>query len=120
MKQQQTDRRKQPRKHDTLYKIVVAINVFIWVMMVIALGLYHYGRPELSLGFYEYLNIQVRTSWKQEYYWALVTLLQVCLVLTLATSLLRAKRSRRKHDHFGFNLFFLVFIIVVSLITLLF
>lgn len=88
--------------------------------MVIALALYHYGRPELSLGFYEYLNIQVRTSWKQDYYRALVVLLQVCLVLTLVTSLLRAKRSRRKHDHFGFNLFFLIFIICVSLITLLF
>lgn len=112
------ERRKQPRSKSLLFKSVVGINILIWLLMLVALTLYHYGRPELSAGFYEYLGIQVRKTWKEDYYNALVVLLQSCLGLTLVSMFLRAQRSRRKNDNFGINLFFLVFIITVSLVTL--
>lgn len=112
------ERRTQPRSKDWVFKLVIAVNGLIWFLMLVALTLYHYGRPELSPGFYEYLGIQVRNTWKQDYYEALILLLQVSLGLTLVSIFLRAKRSRRKYDHFGFNLIFLAFIITVSLVTL--
>ncbi|MBO1254720.1 hypothetical protein J3L16_03345 [Alteromonas sp. 5E99-2] len=113
------DRRKQPRSEDLFFKMVVGINLLVWGLMIVALWLYHYGRPELSAGFYKYLGVSVRETWKQEYFDALIVLLQASLGLTLVSIVARARRSRRKNDDFGFNLFLLAVIILVSLVTLL-
>ena len=112
------EKRTQPRSKSLLFRTVIGINILIWLLMLVALSLYHYGRPEISPGFYEYLGVSVRNTWKEDYYNALVLLLQSCLALTLVSVFLRSKRSRRKNDDFGINLFFLIFIIAVSLITL--
>ncbi len=113
------ERRKQPRSKDIFFKSVVGVNLLVWGLMIVALWLYHYGRPELSAGFYKYLGVTVRETWKKEYFDALITLLQGSLGLTLVSIFARARRSRRKNDDFGVNLFLLMVIIIVSLVTLL-
>jgi hypothetical protein len=97
---------------------MIGVNILAWISMVVVLVLFHYARPELITGLQEYWGIEGDTSWSEEHLSAMTIMLQVCVVLSLISIVMRAKRNRRKTDSFGVNLFILFAIAVISLITL--
>jgi len=112
------ERRKTNRKNNRLYQIVVGLNVVAWCLLVGALILLHYARPEFITGVQNYWGIEGRDVWSQDHLGGLLTLLQVCLFTTIVTIVLRSRRNRRKSDRFGVNVLILLVISVTSLVTL--
>ena len=112
------ERRKKSREQDTYYKVVVSLNSLAWLSLLICLILFHFARPEMVSGVQQFWGIEGRTSWSAEYIDALVMLLQACLVTSLVTMFLRSRRSRRKSDRYGVNLFILAGISSLILVTL--
>ncbi|MFC3093410.1 hypothetical protein DRW07_04200 [Alteromonas sediminis] len=97
----------------------MAVNIALWLLMLVAVTLYHQGRPDVMTGLQEYWGMTGRDEWVESYYTWLVRLLQFCLVVSLFTFYLRIKRSRRQQDYLGVNLIFLIVIVAISLFTLL-
>ncbi|MGB3724395.1 MAG: hypothetical protein WA981_01395 [Glaciecola sp.] len=112
------ERRQRSRQKDTLYRIMVGLNVLAWVLLVTALIMFHYARPEFITGVQSYWGIDGREVWSEEHLSSLLTLLQICLVTTIFTIVLRSRRNRRKTDRFGVNIMILLVISVVSLVTI--
>ena len=112
------DRRKKSREKDTYYRVVITLNSLVWLELVVCLLLFHFARPEMVSGVQQFWGIDGRTSWSPEYMNALIRLLQVCLGASLITMFLRSRRSRRKEDNYGVNLFILAGISSVSLVTI--
>ena len=113
-----TDRRKISRQQDKLYQFVVALNMLAWAILIGALIVLHYARPEFISGVQTYWGIDGRDFWSKEHLSDLLTLLQVCLFITIATIVLRSRRNRRKTDRFGVNVLILLVISVTSLVTI--
>ncbi|MDT0594647.1 hypothetical protein [Glaciecola petra] len=112
------DRRKKSRSHDKLYQIMAGINVLAWIVLMLALIVFHYARPEFITGVQNFWGIEGRDFWAEEHLGDLLTLLQICLFLTIVTIVLRAKRNRRKMDRFGVNILILLIISITSLVTI--
>ena len=113
-----SDRRKTRRQHDRLYQCVVGLNVVAWALLIAALVLLHYARPEFITGVQNYWGIEGRDFWSEDHLSDLLSLLQICLFITIATIILRSRRNRRKTDRFGVNVMILLVISVTSLLTI--
>lgn len=114
----QQDRRRKPRRKDSFYRFVLSVNFVSWLLLVVALVVFHFARPEMVTGLQTYWGIAGRETWSQRHVDALIVLLQVCLGMALVTMLLRSKRNRRREDSYGVNLFILASISLVSLLTI--
>lgn len=112
------DRRKKSRKKDLFYQVVVALNVLAWAFLISSLILFHYARPEFITGVQNYWGIEGREFWSEDKLAHLLTVLQICLVVTVITIGLRSRRNRRKTDRFGVNILILLVISVTSLVTI--
>jgi len=112
------DRRQTAANKEPLFRVMVILNVSAWISLLVALVLFHYARPEFISGVQKFWGVKGRIDWSQEHIDGLLATLQVCLGLSLVSMILRVRRNRRKTDNFGVNLFILVAIAVISLITL--
>ena len=112
------ERRKINRKQDTFYQVVMIINLLAWALLAASLVLLHYARPDFITGVQNYWGVEGRTIWSQSHVGHLLTLLQICLFITIITIVLRSRRNRRKSDRFGVNILILLVISIVSLVTL--
>ncbi|MFC3120738.1 hypothetical protein [Agaribacter flavus] len=118
MPEQSIDRRKKQRGQDKLYRFVVGLNIAAWSMLVCALLVFHYARPDFISGVQNYWGIEGREFWSETHLEYLLLLLQACLLMSLVALVLRSRRSRRKTDDFGYNLLVLLIITIVSLTTI--
>ncbi|QJR79807.1 hypothetical protein CA267_002885 [Alteromonas pelagimontana] len=84
------DRRNIPRSKDGFYRFVVGINFLGWGVLVAALIIFHFARPDFVTGLQAYWGMDGSEQWSQRYVDALILLLQACLTLSLVTMLLRA------------------------------
>ncbi|GGW75062.1 hypothetical protein [Alteromonas halophila] len=114
----QSDRRQLPRRQDMVYRGVITLNVIAWLMLVVALILFHFARPDFVSGVQQYWGIEGDTAWSQGYLTALQGTLLVCVGLTLLSMILRRHRTRRQADRFGANLFILALLAAISLIMI--
>jgi uncharacterized membrane protein len=112
------ERRSKNRKNDFLYQIVMGLNIVAWLLLIAALILLHYARPEFITGLQNYWGIEGREVWSEDHLSDLLSLLQICLFTTIVTIVLRSKRNRRKTDRFGVNVMILLVISIASLVTL--
>lgn len=116
--EQLAERRSTPRSQTPFYKVMLALNIVGWVGMVVVLVLFHYARPDFISGVQQYWGIEGDTTWSESHLSAMTIMLQVCLIVTLVSIIMRARRNRRRSDSFGINLFILLAIAGISLITL--
>ncbi len=116
--QNNSERRKIHRSQDTFYRLVVLLNITAWACLVAALLVLHYARPDFITGVQNYWGIEGRDFWSREHLDDLLTLLQICLVITLVAFTMHTRRNRRKSDSFGYNLIILLVISVLSLATI--
>ena len=114
------NRRKTPKTNDAFYRLVVGINLFAWLLFVVALVVFHYARPELVSGLQEYWGFDVRKDWSETLSFYLILLLCMCVMLATLTFFLRRQRTRRKGDFFGVNLGILITITLIGLIWVVF
>lgn len=112
------ERRKLSRHKDKLYQVMVGLNIIAWIFLVAAIFLLHYARPDFITGVQNYWGIEGREIWSEDHLGGLLALLQICLVITIVTIVLRSKRNRRKTDRFGVNILILLIISVTSLVTI--
>lgn len=112
------DRRQIPRIQDGFYRAVLVANALAWLILVIALILFHFARPDFVSGVQQYWGMEGDTQWSQKYVDAMRAMLQVCLGVSLMTMIMRARRNRRRDDNYGVNLFILAGISLISLLTL--
>jgi len=113
--EQLAERRSTPRSKTPFYKVMLGLNIVGWVGMVVVLILFHYARPDFISGVQQYWGIK---SWSESHLSAMTIMLQVCLIVSLVSIIMRARRNRRQSDSFGINLFILFAIAAISLITL--
>ena len=116
--EQLAERRSTPRSKTPFYKVMLGLNVFGWVGMVVVLILFHYARPDFISGVQQYWGIEGDSSWSEGHLSAMTIMLQVCLIVSLVSIVMRARRNRRRTDSFGVNLIILFAIAAISLITL--
>ena len=116
--EQLAERRSTPRSQTPFYKVMLALNIVGWVGMVVVLVLFHYARPDFISGVQQYWGIEGDTTWSESHLSAMTIMLQVCLIVTLVSIIMRARRNRRRSDSFGINLLILFAIVGISLITL--
>ena len=116
--EQLAERRSTPRSKTPFYKVMLGLNIVGWVGIVVVLILFHYARPDFISGVQQYWGIKGDTSWSESHLSAMTIMLQVCLIVSLVSIIMRARRSRRQSDSFGINLFILIAIAAISLITL--
>ncbi|CAB9493320.1 conserved membrane protein of unknown function [Alteromonas macleodii] len=116
--EQLAERRSTPRSQTPFYKVMLGLNVFGWVGMVVVLILFHYARPDFISGVQQYWGIEGDSSWSEGHLSAMTIMLQVCLIVSLVSIVMRARRNRRRTDSFGVNLIILFAIAAISLITL--
>jgi hypothetical protein len=112
------ERRQKPRQQDGLYRFILILNGAAWCALVVSLVLFHFARPEMVTGVQQFWGLESRSGWSPQYVSGLLLLLQACLGLSLFAMILRAKRSRRRGDQYGVNLFILAGITSASLVTL--
>ncbi|WJG08059.1 hypothetical protein [Aliiglaciecola sp. LCG003] len=109
------NRRKTPRSHDKFYQIVLALNIFAWVVFVASLIVFHYARPELISGVQEYWGVDGRTDWSMSLSLYLLLLLGFCTILSASLLVMRRLRNRRENDYFGINVVILLAVSVTVL-----
>ncbi|WP_414830365.1 hypothetical protein [Alteromonas sp. H39] len=112
------ERRQIPRTQDGFYRAVLVANALAWLILVIALILFHFARPDFVSGVQQYWGVEGDTQWSQAYVDAMIAMLQICLGVSLLTMIMRARRNRRRDDNYGVNLFILAGISLISLLTL--
>jgi nitric oxide reductase large subunit len=112
------DRRKKARQHDRFYQCVMVMNIIAWVLLIASLVTFHYARPEFITGVQNFWGIEGRDFWSQEHLSDLLSLLQICLLITIVTIVLRSRRNRRKSDGVGVNILILLVISITSLVTI--
>ncbi|MBF7073182.1 hypothetical protein ISG33_07210 [Glaciecola sp. MH2013] len=112
------DRRQVPSQKEPLYRAMVILNICAWISLLVALVLFHYARPEFVSGVQKFWGVEGRIYWSEAHVQGLLTTLQVCLGLSFIAVIMRFRRNRRKTDSFGVNLFILLTIATISLITL--
>ncbi|GEA10286.1 hypothetical protein [Alteromonas sp. KUL49] len=111
------DRRRAPKTRDAFYKVAISLNFMGWAGLVLTLILFHFARPDFVSGVQNYYGI-AGSGWSPEYVLAMTRTLQVCIGLSVLGMYMRSRRSRRKSDRFGANLFVLCGIAVMSLMSL--
>ena len=52
-----------PQRFNWLSKILVAMTIGGWVLYILLLIVFHYGRPEQHFGYLRYQDIAVRDEW---------------------------------------------------------
>nr|WP_297347393.1 hypothetical protein [uncultured Glaciecola sp.] len=112
------ERRLTAARKELLFRIMVIFNVTAWIALLVALILFHYARPEFISGVQKFWGVEGRLYWSKGHIDGLLATLQVCLSLSLISMILRVRRKRRKTDSFGVNLFILIGITIISLITI--
>ena len=113
-----SDRRQMPASKEPLFRVMVILNICAWVSLLAALVLFHYARPEFISGVQKFWGVEGRIYWSKEHVSGLLTTLQICLGLSLTSMVLRFRRNRRKSGSLGVNLFILVVITALSLVTI--
>lgn len=114
------NRRKQPRENDGMFKLLVTANVIGWLVFLAALLVFHYARPEFISGVQAFWGVTGRQEWSPALSLYLVSLLVVCVVISLLVLFLKRKRNRRENDYYGINGYVLMFAAISSLVILYF
>ncbi|NDV90928.1 hypothetical protein GTH32_06905 [Alteromonas sp. 345S023] len=112
------ERRVKPRTKTALYRLMLILNAVGWFSLVVALVLFHYARPDFISGVQRYWGIEGDNTWAPEYVKALFMVLQLALGLALVSMVIHARRNRRRGDNMATNLFVLVAISTICLVTL--
>lgn len=89
------DRRRGP---DLWVRLTQWLTLVCWGLLLVALALFHFARPEMDFGFLRYGGVEIRSEWLPELtLWLLIALWFNCL-LTLATLVIGWRRNRRLED----------------------
>ncbi|TBX23192.1 hypothetical protein TK45_07400 [Bowmanella sp. JS7-9] len=78
-------------------------------MFIIASIIFHFARPELQTGVQRFWGIETRAEWNATLLPYLQGLLAICVLLSLAGTVLRRVRARRATDSSWSNVVFLLF-----------
>lgn len=106
------NRRKGP---DGLSILLNILNLLSWFIFVIALGLFHYARPEVMYFTSLFHDVPVRTFWVESIRYWLIATLYVNVTISLVTLLINNRRMKRKSDNRRYNLIFLMLIVFAFL-----
>ncbi len=106
------DRRKSA---DWVSVTINTLNIVSWFVLLVALIIFHYARPEMEYFVYQLVEqqVQVRTSWLTELKTWLELTLYFCLTLGVSTILLNQTRLKRRTDRQRYNVYMLVLISLV-------
>lgn len=86
-----------------------------WCLFLLALIIFHYARPEVHYGLYDYHEIAIRDHWDKTYLPWYLGLLWGCVAITVIDIVLRWKRSRRRGDNRFYHLMVLLLMLAAAL-----
>ncbi|MFT4926617.1 MAG: putative membrane protein SirB2 [Phenylobacterium sp.] len=117
----QAVRHKFNRRNKTNVKVrwLFWLSALAWLVFIIALVVYHYGRPEMDYGVFRYHGIAVRDHWLEESRLWYEGLLMVCVFLNLISLAINKKVMRRHQDRLRYNVVSLLLICIAILVQLL-
>jgi hypothetical protein len=112
-----TQRRRSDRRKgsDWLMRLLAALNLSCWGLLLLVLNLAHFAKPEFNSGLVQYWGLAVDTSWDAEQVKRLQLMLYCCLCFTLLTLLIHQFRNRRRSDGKRLNLLFVALACSVAL-----
>lgn len=97
------DRRSTPIEKDHFYRIMIGVNILVWLVFVAAMLVLHYARPDFITGLQRFWGIPGREAWLSSLQIWLLALLGVCIALSLIVIYMQFKRTRRKNETLGIN-----------------
>lgn len=98
-------------------KVLAWLSILGWTCLIVALVLFHYGRPELETGIIRYFGIEVRKVWLPEFRFWYAFMLSCCALISIVS--LWVNRSRVKHHHrIRYNVVLLLLVSMFLLATL--
>ncbi|PSJ45682.1 hypothetical protein C7H85_09875 [Zobellella endophytica] len=104
------------RRIDWLGRLLAGMTLGGWVLYVLLLVLFHYGRPEQEFGYLKYLEVDVRTTWLSlPTYWFHVGIWGALGLAVTAFTLVHLKGRR----HSQFLKVYLVMLASAAILTLL-
>ena len=114
--EQRENRRKDRRKgSDWLVRVLALLNLAAWCLLITALAMGHFAKPEFNSALVKYWGLPVKSQWNYELVRHLELLLYACIASTTLTLVLHRLRNRRRSDSFRTNLVFLLLISAASL-----
>ncbi|MGO1247564.1 MAG: hypothetical protein ACTHY5_08895 [Oceanisphaera sp.] len=104
------------RRFNWLSKLLIAMTVGGWVLYILLLVLFHYGRPEQEFGYLRYQDISVRAQWLTLHLFWVYAGIAGALGVAVTTFTLVHLKGRR---HLQYLKVYLVMLAAASLFTLL-
>jgi hypothetical protein len=78
-------------------RILAWLAIISWLIFIVALVVFHYGRPEQSYGVLQYFGIIVRADWIPDLRHWYQSLLRICCGLSLVSLLVNHSRVKTKN-----------------------
>lgn len=100
-------------------KILAWLSIIGWCLMLAALVIFHYARPELDYGILRYFGVDVRSHWMAELKFWYAFLLVVCAVISLCSLYINRTKVKHRPHRIRYNLVLLLLISVTLLIGVL-
>lgn len=87
------------KKQDGWAKILFALNMISWVVLVIILLVFHRAQPEFESFFDRFYQLSLRTHWDHQFLYYLTWSVMFGIAISLMGLCLGVYRARRKSDH---------------------
>ncbi|MCK5096619.1 MAG: hypothetical protein KAR45_00870 [Desulfobacteraceae bacterium] len=111
--------RNRREKQDIWSKSLIALNIFVWILLIIILLIFHKAQPEFETFFDRFYQLNLRTFWDIKYSDLLIYFVATGLFISLTGWILGRFRGRRENDHL-ISLFLTGLISIILLLTALF
>ncbi|MCK5541886.1 MAG: hypothetical protein KAI40_04280 [Desulfobacterales bacterium] len=87
------------KKKDIWAKSLIALNVFVWLMLLAILLVFHRVQPEFETFFDRFYHLTLRTFWDIKYLDLLIYFVIVSIIISLIGLIISRYRGRRENDH---------------------
>lgn len=98
-------------------RILAWTSIISWSLLIVALIVFHYGRPELEYGVLNYFGIEVRRTWLPEYFLWYIGLLSSCSVISLYSLYINRTRVAHKPHRLRFNTVLLLLVCITMILS---
>ena len=86
-------------KQDIWSKSLIALNVFVWILLLITLLIFHRVQPEFETFFDRFYHLNLRTFWDIKYLDLLIFFVMTCIIFSIIGFIMGRYRGRRENDH---------------------
>ena len=104
---------KRSGKQDLWAKFLVCLSLFVWILVAGILIIIEIARPQFESFFDRFYNLNLRTSWDTDFFYALYYLSIAGLIVSTTGFFLSLFRARRINDS-NYISFFIIWLVCIT------